>query len=382
MKGKNILFTVAFLNGYHGSVVHVYEWSKYLVSIGHSVYVICISYTNSIRKLYEHSGIKVYNINEIGYKRSYDIVFAYHFPIITYLLSFELIDCRKLVLGSLSPFEPLESLPLFWEHSSLITVVSQEVLQKIQRTIKVPDKQIKVLENSVPDDFIVFPKKLNEDKYFNIGVISNHVPNELRRIQDYLPATVKVTYLGSSEKDCSLVNPQTLNKFDVIVSIGKTVNYALCMGIPIFEYDYFGGCGYISKRNFDLELMTNFSGRASRRHCPPPELAKEILTGYEQALIETKALKQKAIDLFLLSKQCDRVLLLIENCPDFNPPDFSAGLYYLEKQHSYSFIKIVSSLSKNQEYIALLKRFLIKTSLFKFAMYIKKRIERCPRKQN
>lgn len=270
MVRKNVLFTVAFLNGYHGSVVHVYEWARHLVCLGHDVCVICINYTNAIQKLFLTSGIRVYKTNDISKKKSYDIVFAYHFPIITYLLSFELIECRKLVVGALSPFEPLESLPLFWERASLITVVSQEVLQKTLSKIEVPQKQIRVFENCVPDDFIFCETKLNLNKPRNIGVISNHVPEELRRIRDYLPVSTKVAYLGSDEKNCSLVTPQTLSQFDVIVSIGKTVNYALCMGIPVFEYDYFGGCGYISTRNFDLELMTNFSGRASRRHCPPP----------------------------------------------------------------------------------------------------------------
>lgn len=366
---KKILFTIAFLNGYHGSVIHVYEWSKYFVSIGYGVTVICINSFKSIRKLYEESGIQVCDITEISSKKSYDIVFAYHFPVITYLLSFNLIECRKLILGSLSPFEPLESLPIFWEHSSLITVVSQEVLQKIQKNLKVPDKQIRVVQNSVPDDFIFFSKRSNVNKCLNIGVVSNHVPIELRRIQEYLPSTARVTYLGSNEKVYLLVDPQTLIKFDVVISIGKTVNYALCMGIPVFEYDYFGRCGYFSRRNFDLELMSNFSGRSSCRHCTPAELAKEIITGYEQALAEAKGLKEKAIDLFLLSKQCDNLLHLIESYPDFSPPDFSSGLYYLEKQHSYSFIKVASHLSRNQEYIALLKKILIKTSLFRFVIY-------------
>ena len=372
---KDILFTVAFLNGYHGSVIHVYEWSKQLASMGHCVHVVCINYTKSIRKLFEESGIKVRNVGEISGKKIYDVVFAYHFPVITYLLSFELISCRKLVLGSLSPFEPLESLPIFWEHASLITVVSQEVLRDIQKHTKVPIKQIRVLENCVPDDFINCPRRLNANNGLHIGVVSNHVPNELRDMQKYLPATVKVTYLGSSEKVYSLVNPQTLAKFDVIVSIGKTVNYALCMGIPVYEYDHFGGCGYISRCNFDFELMSNFSGRASRRHCPPPELAKEILTGYERALIEAQALRPRAIDLFSLSKQCNRIFPLIESCPDFIPPDFSFGLYYLEKQHSHSFIRVAGNLAANQEYITLVKRFLIKTSSFKFLRYIKNRLK-------
>lgn len=250
-------------------MIHVYEWAKHLVKLGYSVQVICISYTRTIRKLYNSSGIEVCNLNEVVDKDEFDIVFAYHFPIITFLLSFDLIYCRKLVLGSLSPFEPLESLPLFWKNSSLITVISQEILQKTVNLIKVPYAQIKVFENCVPDDFAFCEKTLVNDKPLKIAIISNHIPDELRQLSSYLPSTSKITYLGSNERSCSLVTPQTLIKFDLIISIGKTVNYALCMGIPVFEYDYFGGCGYISRINFDLEVMTNFSGRASMRRCPP-----------------------------------------------------------------------------------------------------------------
>lgn len=90
------------------------------------------------------------------------------------------------------------------------------------------------------------------------------------------------------------ITPEILSKYDVITTIGKTVQYALALGIPVYEYDHFGGDGYITKDNVNLEEMYNFSGRATRRKLTGAEICDEIITRYEFALQHVKYLMSYA----------------------------------------------------------------------------------------
>ena len=105
-----ILFTVIFLDGFHGSVIHIKELADYYL---HSkkdqfqVEVATLFVAPEVFLFYKKSGIKVKLIQEVDINIKYDIVFAYHFPTIDNLLRRGL-KCEKLVLNSLSSFELLE----------------------------------------------------------------------------------------------------------------------------------------------------------------------------------------------------------------------------------------------------------------------------------
>ena len=101
------------------------------------------------------------------------------------------------------------------------------------------------------------------------------------------------------------------------------------LGIPVFEYDHFGGNGYIHAQNMEFEAITNFTGRNVMRKLSAKELAEEIILEYPRIKWQTYILKKLAIEKFLLSKRIDNLMNVIANSPDFDY-DFSK-IEYNEK---------------------------------------------------
>ncbi|WP_298066120.1 hypothetical protein [uncultured Mailhella sp.] len=153
-----ILFTVAFLDGLHGSVKHVLEYSSFFASKAekNEVFVATIFFSDKIRKKFTDRGINVCTIDEINIENFYDIVFAYHFPVIEALLHKGL-NCKKLILGSLSSFVDIETFPLWWPAASMRTVISEECKQAHHKKYGIPLESMYVVENSIPDEFSVYP---------------------------------------------------------------------------------------------------------------------------------------------------------------------------------------------------------------------------------
>lgn len=317
-----ILFTVAYLDGYHGSVLHVREVAEYLASAkggSRDVTVGSIFITPDIEHMFKMGGINVFLLGNIDVSIEYDIVFAYHFPTIEFLLKRGL-QCKKMVLGSLSGMEMLETFSNFYNNASLLVLMSQKTLEKHNLFYKIPKEKMFVLENCIPDKFADYQvhRVLSEMIPKKIAVVSNHIPQEVWNLRKYLPNDVEITYFGNGTNDYQEITPQLLSEYDVVVTIGKTVQYAMGLGIPVFEYDHFGGNGYITPSNMESETLTNFSGRSTMRKLSAEKLAKELVEDYPKAKSETNILRQLAIDKFLLSKRIDELMNKIIEAPNFS----------------------------------------------------------------
>ena len=65
-----------------------------------------------------------------------------------------------------------------------------------------------------------------------------------------------------------LVTPELIQKYDVVLTIGKTVQYALLGNKVVYCYDHFGGMGYLSLKNYEIARYHNFQeggGREKRQ---------------------------------------------------------------------------------------------------------------------
>jgi hypothetical protein len=81
-----------------------------------------------------------------------------------------------------------------------------------------------------------------------------------------------------------LITSKILLQYDAIITIGKTAQFALALGIPLYNYDYFGGPGWITPHNLDLEESYNFAGRKMNHNELQKDsetIAKEIISGEE-----------------------------------------------------------------------------------------------------
>lgn len=83
----NIIITVAALDGFHGSVLHVKEWvegiSKYVKNS--NIAVVSIFFDKNTKKIIEDAGAKVYDVQEylsLASSSAYDLIIAFHFPIL------------------------------------------------------------------------------------------------------------------------------------------------------------------------------------------------------------------------------------------------------------------------------------------------------------
>ncbi len=314
---KNILFTGYYFDGYHGSMLHICEIAGYLTKKGFSCYCASVSITDEIKEYAKTKGLTVLSVNDGALlSRTYDYVWAYHFPILGYLLNNGL-KYKKIHIGSLSSFVAVERPVLFYDECALFSVMSEETKENLIKEYRIEQDKIFLLRNLLPDDYpsysiISKPKQIFPQK---IAVISNHPPKELVELKEFLPNT-EITCYGVQSAHYQPITPELISKYDVIVSIGKTVQYALGMGIPVYNYDCFGGSGYITLENINKEEYFNFSGRSYCRKITSEEIANEILTGYEKAIQESDKLKKLAIDRYLLSKNIDTIINLLDSKED------------------------------------------------------------------
>ena len=82
-----------------------------------------------------------------------------------------------------------------------------------------------------------------------IAVISNHVPEEVQELADVLEGQCSVEYIGIQYSP-KLVDAKLLKQYDLVITIGRTVQQCFALGVPVYVYDYFGGPGYITDENF------------------------------------------------------------------------------------------------------------------------------------
>lgn len=149
-----------------------------------------------------------------------------------------------------------------------MTAISEKVKNANVQRFGIPESRIKVIPNSIPAPFSR-KKKVCSPKIQKVCVISNHVPPELQEL--YRNEEIVFDFYGTTFKNIVRITPEILERYDVVISIGKTVQYALGMSIPVFEYDRFGGPGYLTPEMFPAESASNFSGRA----CPKSELVEK-----------------------------------------------------------------------------------------------------------
>lgn len=320
---KKFLLTGYYFDGYHGSMMHILEVAKELQLKDYDVYIVSVEITKKIRDYVEKvSNVKLLSLQDFDYDIYFDYVLAYHTPILTFLIDNGL-KYNKIGLGTLSSFLKIEEpnllaiygFPLFVNHNNLIDLMYEKY--KIKANLFI---------NSVPSDY-----NINWDKkncgLKKIVIVSNHLPQELIEAKNVLQKKgFQVKVLGKGF-DYQLVTPNLLKQYDLVITIGKTVQYALYLGIPVYNYDYFGGVGYINLKNLDTEEYYNFSGRSSFRKITSDKIVNEIIDGYEKSLLEVEDIKRIARERYSLSNNLDSVIKLIDVSTSVMPATPEWGIY-------------------------------------------------------
>jgi NAD(P)-dependent dehydrogenase (short-subunit alcohol dehydrogenase family) len=166
----------------------------------------------------------------------------------------------------------------------------------------VAQERLHVFPNPAPDPFADVTDRTPGDRP-RLLVVSNHIPMDLHRALEQVRNTFDVTLVGQQTELGAApqrVGPDLVAEHDAVVSIGKTVQYALVAGRAIFCYDRFGGPGWLDKDNVDRAASTNFSGRGFDKRSPGV-LAKELVEGWETGATFARAYRGTAAQRYQLS---------------------------------------------------------------------------------
>ncbi|MFT3810914.1 MAG: hypothetical protein QM698_13425 [Micropepsaceae bacterium] len=191
------------------------------------------------------------------------------------------------VYVSLSPFEPYEHLnaPLARALSADIFVNSPETRTEMLRRHhgELEGNHIQVFSNAAPAAFHIHRGDPPAARLGHLTLVSNHPPEELLEALEILQTKgVAVRHIGH-HGEAQRVTPADLAGTDAVVTIGKTVIYAIALGVPAYVYDHYGGEGWLTPDNLDVQLTHNFSGRPAKRRLSPGALVREIAGGYAAA---------------------------------------------------------------------------------------------------
>lgn len=298
---KRVLMTNLYLQKYTGSELHTLEIARQFKKHGFEVTIAV--YSKSYPLLSLCNDFKVIECqNEMLDEQYYDIVFLQHFPVYDYLRSKYSIKYRYLIISKLSSFNEYELLPDCYDEADLISVVSKECAD----TIGSYTDNIFLFQNSVESHFFEsFPLKLQLKTLKKICVISNHVPKELYEIKNIMQE-YNISYIGDGN-EIKLVSPEVLQEFDLIITIGRTVQQCFACGVPVFVYDHFGGPGYINSNNLDIAKAHNFSGRGFNK-MNALRIKEEIISGYPKNFENLKSLMLYAKKNFNLDEVFNNML--------------------------------------------------------------------------
>jgi len=300
--------------------------------------------SKDIYSLYKDTKISILeNPSEVD-MRDFNFIWAQHL-VLPLCQGF---DCLEKFSGSLnsihlSPYEPFELAALAFTRDIGANIVanSAETSTRIKELLK-HETYIYNLNNAAPEIF--FEQNKNVKKQFRpkkICVVSNHIPRELSvALKQLRKEGLTITEFGMKQKNYRRISKEDIQDHDVIISIGKTVQYGILSRRPVFCYDRFGGPGYITSTNVCNALSYNFSGRCCNRILTPEDLKKEILTGFEACHAEVNYLAELYKHKFSLEEFIEKLLtkntILKANVVEIGP---IAEMAKLIRKHHISSLK-------------------------------------------
>lgn len=286
---KRVLMTNLYFSKYTGSELHILEMARLFEKKGYEVVIVVFQ---KAYPLLEKAGtIRVIEcLSEELEHTDFDIVFVQHYPVFDYLCCKYCISYNKLIVSKLSVISELEYLPVCTPEADLILCVSEECANEVYKQIGV-DSRVKIFKNSVSQEYFEGVNKKVQLK--KIAIISNHVPQELIELSQLMRGQYTIDYIGV-EYSPRLVDAELLKEYDLVITIGRTVQQCFALKVPVYVYDNFGGPGYITDDNFLIAEKSNFSGRGGFSKKTSTELNIDIIKNYENNLLNLDKLNSIA----------------------------------------------------------------------------------------
>lgn len=315
-----VLLTNYFVQNYTGSEIDVCSIAEAFRNRGADVEIATFKYGNPLYEKYADKGILFTDIKNEKLKiGKYDLIIGHHNPVLIKCLFMSDIEYKRAVFSSLSPYMKLERPPFFINELTLCMANSYETRDMLIKN-DVKEELIRVFPNYVPREFMEADTKKGGGLK-RICVVSNHVPTEiLDAVQLLRKIGLMVDIYGKGHYEC-LITPEVLNDYDIIITIGKTVQYGMALGIPVYCYDIHGGPGWLNKSNIGLAGSYNYSGRGFEKKSGEI-IFRELVEGYVAANQMTGLFRQLAEKEYCLQDNLDALISQIESRPCLNQSEF------------------------------------------------------------
>ncbi|MWP62876.1 hypothetical protein [Gilliamella sp. Pas-s25] len=277
-------------------IAECFKKNNYLVDI-------VANYIGSpVADIVKNSGINLLTTDALPDPFSYDIVWAQHqvLPILVdrYIDNFN--NNTYFVFAHLSPYEHLETLGLYTERllANKIFTNSKETFYHLCN-LGLPVEISDVLFNASPSEFYQ-EKNTKEQPLKNILLVSNHPPEEILDAIEILKKEYSLNVMNIGVRgNIERLTPVMIENANAVITIGKTVQYAIVGDTPVYCYDHFGGIGWLSATNYKKAEEFNYSGRCCLRKISAREIVEEIIVGYEKAKEDIHQIRHE-----VLSKYC------------------------------------------------------------------------------
>ena len=306
MPVKTVLLTNHFLQNFTGSELALYDLAREFLDLNFEVYVAAFQYADPLKSFIDELDVHVLDMNK-PLNKTFDVLWAQHFTTADACLADGKVKANTIVFSSLSPYMPIESPPLYVNDLSVILANSKENGACLLE-MGIPKEKIAVFPNPVRREF--FEKKRTEYSPIlkRLAVVSNHIPDEVwHAVHSLRKRHVAVDVYGAEAK-AVYITPEVLSRYDAVVSIGRTVQYCLVMGIPVYCYDHFGGPGYVDMHNKEKAAEFNFSGRCTNVKKSAEIIVDELTGMYKAVLAVQEPLTIYALENYNLSSHVQNVI--------------------------------------------------------------------------
>ncbi len=320
---QTVLIACSRLVDLAGAEITTLELAEAFAGLGWSVSVASFDIGDDMSAQLSLLGARVLDLsseNAFSSVSQFDLAWIHHSVTADRILAEPTLILGKVVYSSLSHFSPLECPPPTKFQLSRYLVHSQENLEHFVANYPDLRSLVTVMNNSVLARYWKAKPVARDTRLGRLAIVSNHPPREVVSLIELLAAEgIGVDVFGITGQQVR-VSPDLLREYDAVMTIGKTTQYAIAAGVPVYCYDHFGGDGWITLDNFQCARNHNFSGRGGRGKVSAEHLKKELYDGYDAALAATSQLYELGLQHFILEKNIN---VILDGLPTYKGPSLS-----------------------------------------------------------
>lgn len=312
---KKVLLTNLEIVQFSGSEINCMTIAKRFKELKYEVYVAALKFDSPLYD--ETKEYCDYTINLLEDKFDFDnvvfdIVWSQHSVLLDWLIFDKNIKAKKIINSCLSPKEIFEAPTIYANDLSMILANSFETKERLEYE---GVKNVRLFENYSFKEY--FKKNVQVETLKNIAVVSNHIPEEEKSAIEILRQRgYKVDIYGLEGKKV-FITDEVLSNYDIIITIGKTVQYAMSLGIPVYIYDIHGGPGYLTIDNIEKNRQKNFSGRGYNKKSSI-QICNQVENEFKQCLNSVNEIKEYALVNFCFEDIFDSILNELDKIEEIN----------------------------------------------------------------